>query len=74
MLKYEPFAENLRVLEWTSPTPGLPYIAAKGTNVQKTFNAVRKAIADLSDMDREKLGIKGLVHIPKEHYLAIPNP
>ncbi|MEH6631685.1 MAG: PhnD/SsuA/transferrin family substrate-binding protein [Halopseudomonas aestusnigri] len=74
MEEYEDFTQKLRVLEWTKPTPGLPYIAAKSANVDATFTAVEKAIASLSDEDRNKLGIRGIVQIPKQVYLTIQNP
>ena len=72
--RYEPFAERLRVLEWTSPTPGLPYIAAAGADQPATFDAVSAAIAALEGPDRAAMGIQGLIPIPKEAYLAVPNP
>lgn len=74
MCEYEGFAKDLRVLEWTRPTPALPYICAKGADPKATFNAVARAIAELADMDRDLLGLKGMVYISKEDYLAIPNP
>ncbi|WP_306115927.1 MULTISPECIES: phosphate/phosphite/phosphonate ABC transporter substrate-binding protein [unclassified Roseovarius] len=74
MQKYEHFAGNLRVLEWTDPTPGLPYIANKSADRQATFEAVTAAIAALDDADRAVLGLRGLVDIPAENYLAVPNP
>ena len=72
--RYEEFAKNLRVLTWTDPTPGLPYITAKGADAQGTFDAVQAAIAGLSPQDRAALGIQGLIAIPAEDYLAVPNP
>tara|TARA_R110000787_G_scaffold31528_1_gene83540 strand:- start:3763 stop:4515 length:753 start_codon:yes stop_codon:yes gene_type:complete len=72
--RYETFAENLRVLARTAPTPGLPYIAAKGADQSATFEAVSAAIATLDDADRTALGIQGLVAIPRQAYLAIDNP
>ncbi len=72
--RYEAFAENLRVLEWTSPTPGLPYIAAAGVNQKAVFEAVKDAIAQLPPEHQEALGFKALIDIPKTQYLAIPNP
>jgi ABC-type phosphate/phosphonate transport system substrate-binding protein len=74
MQTYEPFSAKLRVLDWTPPTPGLPLIASKTANVGGTYKAVEKAISALIDADRSKLGIKGIVNIPKEDYLAVPNP
>ena len=72
--RYEPWAANLRVVCWTAPTPGLPYIAALGVDQRVTFNAVTAAIAALEPSDRAALMIKGLVAIPSADYLAIPNP
>jgi ABC-type phosphate/phosphonate transport system substrate-binding protein len=72
--KYEPFAAKLRVLARTDPTPGLPYIAGPNADAQTTFDAVSAAIAGLAAADREALGIKGLIAIPKEAYLAVPIP
>ena len=74
MSKYENSPKNLRVLEWTKPTPGLPLITGSANNAQDVFDAVEHAILQLEDGDRTLLGIKGLVHIPKDDYLAIPNP
>lgn len=74
MQRYEDFARKLRVLDWTAPTPGLPYIAAAGADRQATFDAVAAAIAGLEDETRSALGLHGLVDIPSEAYLSIPNP
>ena len=74
MQHHEPFAANLRVLEWTEPTPGLPLITARGNDADAIFTATENAIAQLSDHDRDALGLVGLVRIPAEDYLAIPNP
>jgi len=72
--RYETFAPELRVLEWTAPTPGLPYIAAKTANRHETFAAIARAIAALEPADQQALGLKSLVAIPPETYLAIANP
>lgn len=72
--RYEPFAQNLRVLEWTTPTPGLPYIAAASVDKSAIFEAVAAAISRLDGQSRDDLGLKGLIAIPKAAYLAIENP
>ncbi len=74
MKKYEDFANQLQVLEWTTPTPALPYIAAAGADRQATFNAIQKAIDHLTYTDRQLLGLKGIIYIPPEVYLAVLNP
>ena len=72
--RYESFAENLRVLEWTDPTPGLPLITSQDNDPEIIFDAVSDAISQLTEPDRQLLGLKGIVKIPKEKYLAIQNP
>ena len=72
--RYETFAAKLRVLEATEPTPGLPYIAGPDADAEACFAAVSDAIAGLTEDDRRTLGLSGLVKIPAEVYLAIPNP
>ncbi len=74
METYEPFAADLRVLEWTSPTPGLTLITAKGNNADAIFDAVKSAIHALDQEDKALLGLRGIVKIAKEEYLKIPNP
>lgn len=74
MQQHESFADQLRVLEWTEPTPGLPLITALGQDADRIFDAVQMAIAHLTAEDRAALGIKGLVKIAPERYLAVPNP
>lgn len=71
---YEAVAQKLRVLVWTRPTPGLPLITAKGNDRAVVFNAVQQAIAGLNAQDRTALRLKGIVDIPKEDYLSVPNP
>lgn len=66
--------DHLRVLATTPPTPGLPYITAKTRDPAPIAAAIRAAIDDLTPADRSVLHLKGLVDIPKQAYLAIPNP
>jgi ABC-type phosphate/phosphonate transport system substrate-binding protein len=72
--RYDSFARDLRVLTWTNPTPGLPYIAALGANRAATAAAVTQAIDALAPQDRATLGLKGLTALPAQAYLAVPNP
>lgn len=72
--KYEPFATELRVLEWTKPTPGLPLITAMGNDTDLILKALRGAIDTLDDQYKKQLGIQGIVSIPKEEYLKVKNP
>jgi len=72
--QHEPFADQLRVLEWTEPTPGLPYITRRAGSVPLMFTAIEQAISRLSEADRSALGIVGLAHIPADAYLAVAHP
>lgn len=72
--QFEPCAKQLRVLAWTEPTPGLPYITARGRDGSAIFDAVAEAMVTLSGPDRAALGLKGMVAIPSRNYLAVPNP
>lgn len=72
--RFDRFAADLRVLDWTAPTPGLPYIAARGADGPAMFEAIRAAMARLEPEDRAALGLRGLVAIPATDYLAVPNP
>jgi len=72
--RYEPFSLELRVLDWTIPTPGLPLICGPDLPRAPLFRAVAEAIEALEIEDRQRLSLRGLVPIPKEAYLAVPNP
>lgn len=72
--RYEPMADLLHPIEWTTPTPGLPYITSKARDPRPIFDAVSTAITQLSPEDRDTLMLKGLIPIPAQDYLAIPTP
>ncbi len=74
MERHEPWSAKLRVLEWTTPTPGLPLITSAGQDAAVIFTAVNVALARLTGEDKEALSLKGLVQINKADYLAVPNP
>lgn len=74
MQRYDKFAQDLRVLEWTEPTPGLPLITGANQDADAVFEAVSMSIETMSDEDKNLLGIKGLVRIPKAKYLALETP
>lgn len=72
--KYDGFASDLHIIAKTTPTPGLPYIAATGADKPKLFSAISEAISSLPSQTRNTLRIKGLINIPAAQYLAIPTP
>ena len=72
--QYDHVATQLRVLEWTDPTAGLPLITSLTQNRSLIRDAVVSALDILPDSDRSALGIKGLVTIASNDYLAVANP
>lgn len=72
--RHNPQADMVQEIARTAPTPGLPYITARDRDPEPLFAAVTKAIAALSPADRDALLLRGLVRIPAEAYLAVPNP
>jgi ABC-type phosphate/phosphonate transport system substrate-binding protein len=72
--RWEPMAAKLREVARTAPTPGLPYIAAKGADTEAVFQALETAVDRLSPEDRDALSLRGIVRIGAERYLAVPIP
>nr|WP_152563306.1 PhnD/SsuA/transferrin family substrate-binding protein [Ruegeria halocynthiae] len=64
----------LREVGLTEPTPALPYITANTQDAHEIARAVRAAIRDLSSADHALLHLRGLIDIPAQRYLAVPNP
>ena len=71
---FHPDAAQVKVVAMTDPTPGLPYIAAKGVDGAAMFDIITAAIAGLSADDRAATRLKGIVAIPARDYLAVPTP
>lgn len=67
-------AAQLRVVATTEPTPGLPLITAPGNDSDLLFGAISQAIAQLLPQDREDLGLRGVLRIAPDAYLAVPVP
>jgi len=72
--RYAPYADRLRVLEYTAPTPGLPLITGPRYDPATIFDAVATAIETANPADRTALDLRGLVRIPAAAYLAVPTP
>ena len=71
MNKFDVFTKKLKVLEKTTPTPGLPYITSSKFDSEIIFDAVYEALNNLSAEVKNTLKIKQIVKIPKEKYLSI---
>lgn len=72
--RYDGFAEDLREVERTAPTPALPYVTAPGQDAEALFAALESAIRGLDPETRGILHLQGLVRIPAAAYLAVPTP
>lgn len=72
--KYEPFARGLRVLDLTTPTPGLPLITALNNDAGLILDAVQRALAALDEPSKTQLGITSIVKIAPQDYLSVRNP
>jgi ABC-type phosphate/phosphonate transport system substrate-binding protein len=74
MSRWDAVAARLRPLALTDPTPGLPLIAAAGSDAGLLQAIFAEAITSLNAADREATRLTGLAAIPAEAYLAVPTP
>ncbi|MBV1869098.1 MAG: phosphate/phosphite/phosphonate ABC transporter substrate-binding protein [Marinosulfonomonas sp.] len=72
--RHEAFVDRLQVIGRTDPTPALPLITAPAVDCKALQNAISAAIEALSAQDRATLDLKGLVQIPSQAFLDVPNP
>ncbi|MEL7278904.1 MAG: PhnD/SsuA/transferrin family substrate-binding protein [Pseudomonadota bacterium] len=68
------FSADLKVIDVTPPTPGLPFITALDRNPGPLYEAIEAAILALSQTDRDALSLEGLVWIDHATYCAVPTP
>ena len=74
MEQFDPFVSALEVIGHTIPTPGLPFITSLSGPVHALREATEKAIEDLSDQDRDILGMIGIADISDDDYRAVHTP
>lgn len=74
MVEHDAFAQDLCTLDFTTPTPGLPFITALSQDPARIFLALKSAIQSLDDDSRETLHLRDLIHIEPSDYLAVPTP
>lgn len=72
--RWDGFAQDLREVATTTPTPTLPMITAKGNDPHVYWMALCDAAGALNVSDRFDLSLKTYVQIPSETYLAVPTP
>ncbi len=69
--RHLPAARMLRVLTHTALAPALPYITAKGRNVEMLADAVERALAGVGPETKAALGLVGFERRTKSDYLGI---
>ena len=74
MVRWDHFAQDLKVVGFTDLTPGLPLITGQAELVDTLFAVISAAIAGLSNRDRDLLSLRGLIKIDQAAYLAVPTP
>ena len=67
--KYDKFSINVRVLDHTNPTPGLPFITSQNGLKENLFIGIKKAIGVLSEKYRSILYLNDFVILEEEKYL-----
>ena len=67
-------SSELRILQPTRPTPGLPLIAARNADAEAILAAVDDALATTPKSTLTALHVNGFVRIPSAAYLAVPVP
>ena len=65
-----PEPDRLRVVSWSKPTPGLPYVTRKNSDPTPFFRAIRSAIQDLNIDVRYRLRLFDLIPIPSSEYMS----
>lgn len=75
LVRHRPdLARKLNVIARTEPTPGLPLVTAPTNDPAMLAAAAGAAIAALTEAERQMLGLRGVVQIPAERYLAVRTP
>lgn len=74
MTRFDPWAAGLRVLGWTEPTPGLPFITAFAPLAPTIRRCLAQAIGAMPGHLREDLTLTGLVQIDAADYRRVPDP
>lgn len=74
MNTHDDFTNQLRVLEYTDPTPALPFICATQFDSALIADALRLALQSLTEQERQTLGFHGVVDLAPELYHQVPTP
>jgi ABC-type phosphate/phosphonate transport system substrate-binding protein len=69
--QFDSVTEGLRSIGTTEPTPGLPFIAAKGRWDGRLLDAVRAGVAGLPEATREAFGLRDVLPFRRADYEVI---
>ncbi len=72
--QHDSFAAKLRVLDWTDPTPGLPFITAVANDPAPIRAALNAALSALPAPHATALGLRAVVPLPQDAYTTLPQP
>lgn len=71
---FDDWAEDLRVLDWTESTPGLPFITAFAPLAPTIRYCLTEATRRLAPDIRELLTLQDIVYIDEASYMAVSDP
>ncbi len=74
MLHRSGMADQIKIIDRTPATPGLPFITGPRFDPEQIFAAVTSAIGDLDDHTRTDLSLCGVIRIPAQTYLNVHTP
>lgn len=74
MQRFDSWTSGLRVISWTSPTPGLPFITAFAPLAATITSCLSEALRMLPRALRDDLTMVDLVAVNRWDYLAVPDP
>lgn len=74
MCTYDALANDLKVIQTTSPTPGLPFITGPKSDTSAILSAAIAARDTLSAEHQKILGIRKIVSIDTAIYLSVRTP
>jgi len=69
--QFDPVISGLKSIGTTEPTPGLPFIAAKGKWDRRLSDAVRAGVAALPEDTRQAFGLRDVLPFRKADYAVI---
>ena len=69
--RFASFSDELKIIDTTEPTPGLPLITAYQHFVDEIYHSVVETIDDMPAADLEFLPFKGLVQLKPRAYIEV---